>query len=265
MSDRDARLIAILRIGRDASLRGADLSVRDALKRTGYVGYRPMFKASDLLSLIAADPALVEDWLAYSEDKRTSGGWYVLRTGEIGQVSNPASRITYSSIEEAIAEFVLRELDYWIEPDEFPLGWNKTISDLSGEIKKSPRPMGPPETEWARAYERSLLRPWARFPLDGEVYEALEDTRVAFLTHWRAPFTGGGGGILPKGTQVRVKVFDWIREPITVYAEALEGQRVEQLLVSEDDRRSPKYGGFSLSIPTADLNRLFRLVRSEQT
>jgi len=90
MSDRDARLIAILRIGRDASLRGADVSVRDALKRTGYVGYRPMFKAGDLLSLIAADPALVEDWLAYSEDKRTSGGWYVLRTGEIGQVSNPA-------------------------------------------------------------------------------------------------------------------------------------------------------------------------------
>jgi integrase len=31
----------------------------------------------------------------------------------------------------------------------------------------------------------------------------------------------------------------------------------------EDDRRSPNYGGFSLSIPTADLNRLFRLVRSD--
>jgi len=265
MPDRDARLMAILRIGRDASLRGTGVSVRDALRRTGYVGYRPTFKASDLLSLIAADPSLVEDWLAYSADKRTSGGWYVQRSGEIGRVSIPGSRMAHSSIQEAVAEFIVRELDYWVEPDEFPPGWNKTISDLGAEIKKSPRPMGPPETEWARAYERSLLRPWARFPLDGEVYETLEDTRVGFLTHWHAPFTGGGDGIIPKGTQVRVKVYDWIREPISVYAEPLEGPRIEQLLVSEEDRRNPKYGGFSLSLPTADLNRLFRLVPDEHT
>jgi hypothetical protein len=264
MSDRDARLMAILRIGGDASLRGAGVSIRDALRHTGYLGYRSTFKASDLRPLLAADPALIEDWLAYSEDKRVSGGWYVRRTGEIGQVSNPVSRVTYSSIDEAIAEFVVRELDYWVEPDEFPPGWTKTIADLAAELKESRRPMGPPETEWARAYERSLLRPWARFPLDGEVYEALEDTPVGFLTHWRAPFTGGGDGILPKGTRVRVKVFDWIREPISVYADPLDGPRIESLLVSEEDRNTAKYDGFSLSIPTADLNKLFRLVPGEQ-
>jgi hypothetical protein len=59
-------------------------------------------------------------------------------------------------------------------------------------------------------------------------------------------------------------VFDWIREPIGVYAEPLNGPRIEDLLVSEADRKNPKYGGFSLSIPTADLNRLFRLVPGEQ-
>lgn len=139
------------------------------------------------------------------------GGWYILRSGELGQVSRPASRITYSTIEEAVAEFVVRELDYWMEPDEFPPGWNKTLSVLIAELTESRRPIGPPETEWARAYERSLLRPWARFPVDGEVYETLEDTPIKFLTHWRAPFTDGGEGILPKGTQVRVKIPDWIR------------------------------------------------------
>lgn len=68
----------------------------------------------------------------------------------------------------------MRELDYWMEPDEFPPGWNKTLSDLFAESSDSRGPVGPPETEWARAYKRSLLRPWARFPLDGEVYETLE-------------------------------------------------------------------------------------------
>jgi hypothetical protein len=261
MSDRDARLISILRIGRDVSPRGDGVSIRDALKRVSYVGYRTTFKANNLLPLIAADPTLVEDWLAYSEDKRTSGGWYILRSGEIGQVSRPASRTTYSTIEEALAEFVVRELDYWMEPDEFPPGWNKTLSDLSAESSDSRGPVGPPETEWARAYERSLLRPWARFPLDGEVYETLEDTRIKFLTHWRAPFTGGGEGTLPKGTEVRVKIPDWIREPIGVYADPIDVPRIERLLVSEDDRTNAKYGGFSLSISTADLNKQFRLVK----
>jgi hypothetical protein len=260
MSDRDAQLIPILRIGRDVSLRGGGVSIRDALKRVSYVGYRATFKAKDLLPLIAADPSLIEEWLAYSEDKRTSGGWYILRSGELGQVSRPASRITYSTIEEAVAEFVVRELDYWMEPDEFPPGWNKTLSVLIAELTESRRPIGPPETEWARAYERSLLRPWARFPVDGEVYETLEDTPIKFLTHWRAPFTDGGEGTLPKGTQVRVKIPDWIREPIGVSADPLDVPRIERLLVSEDDRKNAKYGGFSLSISTAELNRRFRLV-----
>jgi hypothetical protein len=265
MSKRDARLMAILRISRDTAPGGVGVSIQDALIRTAYVGLRVTFNAIDLRPLIAADPALIEDWLAYSDDKRTSGGWYIRRTGEIGPLANPGSRFTYPSIEEAVAEYVVRELDYWVEPDDFPTGWNKTIADLCAESKGSRKPIGPPETEWARAYERSLLRPWARFPLDREVYEALADTPIRFLTHWRAPFTGGGEGVLPKGTRVRVKVVDWIREPIGVYAEPLDRPRIENLLVPEDERKDAKYDGFSLSIPTADLNKLFRLVSAEDT
>jgi hypothetical protein len=96
--------------------------------------------------------------------------------------------------------------------------------------------------------------------VDGEVYETLEDIPIKFLTHWRAPFTDGGEGTLPKGTQVRVKIPDWIREPIGVSADPLDVPRIERLLVSEDVRKNPKYGGFSLSISTAELNRRFRLV-----
>ncbi len=45
---------------------------------------------------------------------------------------------------------------------------------------------------WARALRKSLLRPWVRFPLHGEVYEAQSDVAVDFMTHWKAPFSEGG-------------------------------------------------------------------------
>src|ERR1700761_7616316 len=145
-SDRDARLAAVLRVCRDVSGRGAGISIREALRRVSYLAYRPMFKAGDLRALIAGEPALIEEWLAYSQDKRTLGGWYVLRNGEVGQVSNPQSRVTFESMEDAISEFVVRELDYWVEPDDFPHGWTKTISELFAESKASGCAVGPPET-----------------------------------------------------------------------------------------------------------------------
>jgi hypothetical protein len=260
MSDRDAHIKAILRIARDVSPEGEGIAINEAVKRVS-IGYRTTFKADDLRPFIEEQPTLIDEWLRYSENKRTREGWYVLRNGEVGRALHPQSRLIYASIQEAVAEFVLREFDYWVfERDEFPSGWSKTLTDLIAEAEKSRQPIGAAEGEWARAYERGLLRSWARFPVDGDVYEALDDTPILFLTHWRAPFTDGGRGTLPKGTRVRVKVSDWMREPLGVYAYPLDGSRIERLLVSEEDRKAAKYSGFSLSIRTADLNRLFRLV-----
>jgi hypothetical protein len=73
MYDRDTRLTQILRIGRDVSRRGEGISLLDAMKRARYVGYRPTFRAEDLVPIISSDPSLAEDWLSYSEDKRTLG------------------------------------------------------------------------------------------------------------------------------------------------------------------------------------------------
>lgn len=113
MADADARYMAILRIGHDTSMRGEGLSLRDALARAEYTACRRHFGPEELRSIIAAHPSLVEEWLAYSEDKRLTDGWYVLRDGELGQVLKPASRLRYASIQEAVAEFVVRELDFW--------------------------------------------------------------------------------------------------------------------------------------------------------
>src|SRR5271154_2303601 len=135
--------------------------------------------------------------------------------------------------------------------DDFPVGWNKTLAELFKESQGTGSSVGPPETEWARSYERSLLRPWARFPLNGEIYEAIDDTPVRYLTHWSAPFTGGGDGTLPKGTKVQVQVNDFMPEPIGVYAQPLDRDVIERVLVPEAERKNPKYNGFSLSISTA--------------
>ena len=108
----DFTLMAILRIARDISgARG--LSLSEALRRSGYRDHRPHFTAREVRAALTAHPALIDEWLAYSEDKRTEAGWYVLRDGEIGQVLKPSAQRSYPTIAEAVAQFIVHELDYW--------------------------------------------------------------------------------------------------------------------------------------------------------
>jgi hypothetical protein len=144
---------------------------------------------------------------------------------------------------------------------KLPLGWNKRLADLEATDHGDGCPcITAEEFEWAREYERRSLRPWARFPTDGEIYEAIDSVRIGYLTHWRAPFTGGGEGVLPKGTRIRVRVFD--REPVGVSADALNSDEIELLIVPNEDRLAGKYDGYSLSVSTEKLNREFRLLNA---
>jgi hypothetical protein len=143
---------------------------------------------------------------------------------------------------------------------DFPKGWTKTVEDLVAEK----RDLSGEEIAWARSYEREQLRSWARFPRPGEVYELCVDAQITYLIHWLAPFTGGGKGMLPKGARVRVAQVISEAEPISVGAEPLEKAQVEAVLIPESERNDEKYGGFSLSIRTAELNKLFRLVEDEK-
>lgn len=138
-----------------------------------------------------------------------------------------------------------------------PPDWNRTIDDLMAEK----RTISGEEIEWARSYERDQLRAWVRFPRNAEIYEALRDVEVNYLVHWQAPYTGGGTGTVHQGTRVRVSVGDRDPQPISVYADPLDGGELERRLVSEDERGSKKYGGFSLCIGVGELNKDFRLVK----
>jgi hypothetical protein len=113
MKDREAQLLDILKIGHETSIRGEGISLAEALEQTSYKSFRKTFSKSDLMTIIKEHPEITSEWLAYSEDKRTSGGWYILDKPEIGQVDNPESIKHFNSIEEAVSEYVVRELDFW--------------------------------------------------------------------------------------------------------------------------------------------------------
>ncbi|MCA1819795.1 MAG: hypothetical protein LC620_07090 [Halobacteriales archaeon] len=140
-----------------------------------------------------------------------------------------------------------------------PRTWDKRLEDLKPSDHGDGRlSITGEESTWAREFEVRALRPWVRFPRDGDTYEALEDVEVNFLTHWKAPFTGGGTGVLPKGTKVRVSAMH--DEPVGVHAQPLDSPGLEAALVPADERGNSKYDGFSLSLGTEVLNRRFRLV-----
>jgi hypothetical protein len=76
-------LLAILRIGHETSIRGAGVSIAEALSRTRYRELCPQFGDSDLLAHLRSHPALIEQWLVYSEDKRTDGGRLILSSNSL--------------------------------------------------------------------------------------------------------------------------------------------------------------------------------------
>ena len=101
----------ILRIARLTSSRGEGLSLLDAIDRAGYASLRSGFRPADLVPVLRAQPSLVQDWLLFSADKRTSGGWYVTEEPHVVGSIDAAVEVEFGSIEEAVAEFVVRELD----------------------------------------------------------------------------------------------------------------------------------------------------------
>ena len=112
-SERTRHLIEILDIGHETSMRGEGISLREALRRTAYNERRPLFKSSDLLPIIRHRPNYVYEWLGFSEDKRTSGGFWLMDDPPgIGNLKT-REKFSYLTMEEAVAEYVVHELDYW--------------------------------------------------------------------------------------------------------------------------------------------------------
>jgi hypothetical protein len=109
----------ICRIGHDSSMRGQGLPLRQLLADTRYRELRGRIDHGILMQHLVERPDLAQQWLMYSEDKRTSGGWYLTTKGpewEVGRLDagkGPIDQRGYGSGVEACASYILLELDFW--------------------------------------------------------------------------------------------------------------------------------------------------------
>ena len=138
--------------------------------------------------------------------------------------------------------------------------WRKTLADLEAEMAAGRRRMvNRKEMDLAIAYERRRMPKGLRFPRQGEVYEALEDVQISYLTAYHAPCTGGGKAVLPKGECVSVCEHR-DEKPISVNCHPLRYDELHDTIVPREERENPLYCSYYFCIRTTTLNKSFRLV-----
>jgi O-acetyl-ADP-ribose deacetylase (regulator of RNase III) len=136
----------------------------------------------------------------------------------------------------------------------------KTIDELLLELKEGKRhEIDSKALANAKKLSMALMPKGLFYPTGGEVFEALADTEINYMTHFMAPYTGGAKAILLKGERVIVSKPNR-GKPISYYCDAINFIEVEKRIVPSLDRDEPAYNGYSLSIGTKSLNKDFRQI-----
>ena len=90
-----------------------DVSVLQLIRESGFEAQHVTVTVDALCKYLRDKPALIDAWFGYSEDKRTSSGWYILQRPngqfEVAFFPKGESLITANRA-SACAEFVLREI-----------------------------------------------------------------------------------------------------------------------------------------------------------
>ncbi|MEZ5977712.1 MAG: hypothetical protein R3F34_05785 [Planctomycetota bacterium] len=139
-------LLNILDIAYAVSFDGPRISMSKALSRANYAKLRPHIGPEDLVPLIRERPDYVRDWIGLSGDKRAAGGWEV---GEDGTVGSMFDSRTFASVEEAVANFVVLELDYHVALDRSCMAWLVlVVASLVGALALAMLVSRTPELWW---------------------------------------------------------------------------------------------------------------------
>jgi hypothetical protein len=92
-------------------------SIYDLLKETGYFEIHDKISVESIRNKLAQSPKCIEDWIRYSEDKRSRSGWYFKQedkqryvVGFLNGKGNNAHN-EYSDRLEACAIFIKQEID----------------------------------------------------------------------------------------------------------------------------------------------------------
>lgn len=94
------------------------VSLQELLKRTGYFKAYTWVTEASLRVMLKRHPEYIDDWVAYSEDKRASTGWYIKRAEMkldiVGFYSDQVGRrrdTTYLDPIAACAAFIKHEIE----------------------------------------------------------------------------------------------------------------------------------------------------------
>ena len=92
-----------------------NVSISSLLKETGYYEHYNSIDASDIRKAIESDIDCIDQWITWSENKRTSSGWYFKRVSEgkciVGHYPNTNELMEYADAQEACATFIKLELE----------------------------------------------------------------------------------------------------------------------------------------------------------
>jgi len=89
-------------------------------------------------------------------------------------------------------------------------------------------------------------------PKGGDHYVVREPFEAIVLVQFFAPLTDGARRVLPSGLEFTIWG-DPVPEAVGVSARPVDPARWEQELVSAENLRDEKYGGYSFSVNKADL------------
>ena len=134
----------------------------------------------------------------------------------------------------------------------------KTVDELFDEMEKGKTVSGK-AIENARKLSKALMTTGLFYPKGGEVFEAIDDVQIDYLTYFMAPYTGGKKAILLEGERIIVSKPNQDK-PLGYYCYPINAEEVENRIIPNSDKDAPEYNGFSLFIDTKILNKNFKQI-----
>ncbi len=91
-----------------------DKSLYALLIETNFKNFYKEISLGDIIQYLQIHPNLLEVWKQYSDDKRTTGGFYY-REKYIGSIDHIKFGKTFTSDTLACSEYILREISFWLQ------------------------------------------------------------------------------------------------------------------------------------------------------
>ena len=111
------------------------------------------------------------------------------------------------------------------------------------------------------AYERSLMGPDFRWPVEGDVYVAVRDVFARSQVWLSCAGSSGGEGVIPAGTRITIGG-SGVDKPILIGALLESPKELEEVFVSEINRNSGQFQNYNLVIGILEFRDGFKLVGS---